>query len=108
MKKHSAWIIEGCYTDLLEFAVVEANEMVYLNLSIEQCIENAINREWEPHKYPSKQAQDDNLEMLISWIKEYNHRNDVFSKSAHLDLYNSFQGKKKMYANYERDMLQVD
>ena len=54
MQDNESWVIEGCYTDLLEVAVPAANEMIYLNLPIHQCIENARNREWEPHKYSSK------------------------------------------------------
>ena len=27
-------------------------------------------RPWEPHKYPSKEAQDANLALLIGWIRE--------------------------------------
>ena len=97
-----SWVIEGCYTDLLEFVAPEANELIYLNIPIEQCVENARNRDWEPHKYPSKQAQDENLEMLISWIKEYELRDDVFSQAAHLSLFNSFNGEKKMYTSNAR------
>lgn len=103
MKEYDSWVVEGCYADLLEFVTPEANELIYLNIPIEQCVENARNRDWEPHKYPSKQAQDENLEMLISWIKEYELRDDVFSQSAHLDLFNSFSGEKKMYTDNARD-----
>ncbi|MGX5200423.1 shikimate kinase [Aliikangiella sp. IMCC44632] len=90
------WVIEGCYTDLLDLVKNRATEIIFMNLSVEACQLNARARPWEPHKYPSKQAQDDNLEMLVDWIGQYDDRTDTFSYSAHLDFYESYSGKKKM------------
>lgn len=96
---NSNWVIEGCYTDLLEIAVPFSTEMIYMNLSVEQCIENAKNRPWEPHKYASKEAQDSNLQMLIEWIKKYPLRADTFSSAAHNSLYDKYSGAKRMYTS---------
>jgi len=106
-KEHESWIIEGCYSDLLglltnrsnsadvdNMITILANEVIFLDLPIEACIANAKQRPWEPHKYVSKQAQDDNLAMLIDWIKAYDTRTDSFSKHAHYQLYEAFKGKK--------------
>jgi len=90
------WIIEGCYTDLLEVVRPEATEIIYLNLPVELCIENARRRQWEPHKYISKEAQDENLSMLIEWITQYMKRDDEFSYKSHMKFYTSFVGKKSM------------
>ena len=98
-EKHKDWVIEGCYSDLLEIVIQRATEIIFLNLSIEACISNAKKRPWEPHKYKSKEAQDENLNMLINWISQYETRHDTFSKSAHESLFNSFIGPKKMYTN---------
>ena len=91
----SGWVVEGCYTDLLELLGNEATEIIFMNLSIEDCIANAKNRSWEPHKYPSKQAQDENLVMLIDWIQQYQIRTDTFSYAAHADFYQRFTKDKK-------------
>lgn len=96
VRAEETWVIEGCYTDLLELLVCEANEIIFLNLPIETCIENARNRPWEPHKYESRQKQDENLSMLLDWIAQYEKRDDVFSYGAHLTFYNEFPGKKTM------------
>lgn len=98
------WVIEGCYTDLLELIAPKASELIYLNLPIEDCIENARNRPWEPHKYASKAAQDENLDMLISWIAEYESRDDVFSQRAHQALYDNFEGKKTCFRTNVRHL----
>ncbi|MFT4924902.1 MAG: adenylate kinase family enzyme [Phenylobacterium sp.] len=93
---NAQWVIEGCYTDLLDITSAEANEIIFLNLEPQDCISNAKERPWEPHKYDSKAAQDSNLPMLIDWINQYVHREDVCSRSAHLQFYQSFSGLKTM------------
>lgn len=92
--EHENWVIEGCYTDLLQLVKHEASEVVFMDLTIEQCIANAKDRPWEPHKYESKAAQDANLNMLINWIKSYKDRSDSFSYKSHLRFYESFSGTK--------------
>jgi adenylate kinase family enzyme len=103
MSTHEGWVIEGCYSDLLEMAAPYSTEIIYLNLSIEQCIQNARDRAWEPHKYESKEAQDKNLGMLIDWIGQYDQRQDCFSRAAHERLYESYSGKKTRYTSNERN-----
>lgn len=100
MDRHTSWVIEGCYSDILEMVIPHANDMYFLNLSIEKCIENAKKRPWEPHKYSSKEQQDANLDMLIDWIKAYPTRTDTFSQTAHQTLFNEFRGTKHMYVNH--------
>lgn len=98
---NESWVIEGCYADLLEIAVAKATEIIFLNLPVEACISNAKSRPWELHKYASKEAQDENLEMLVGWIAQYAERDDVFSKSAHERLFQCYQGKKTMVTSNE-------
>jgi len=94
MSLNSGWVIEGGYSDLLELACSQANEIIFMDLSVSQCVENAKNRPWERHKYDSKEMQDSNLDMLLDWIKLYVVRDDVFSYSAHIRFYEKFDGKK--------------
>jgi len=98
---NEGYVIEGCYTDLLEIAAPMSDELFYLNLPIEICIANARNRPWEPHKYESKEAQDSNLEMLMDWIKQYTQRDDEFSYRSHLQFYERFPRSKIMVKNNE-------
>lgn len=97
MAEHASWVIEGCYSDLLELVIQEASEIVFLDLPIERCIANAKNRPWESHKYESKAAQDANLDMLLEWITQYPNRNDTFSRSSHKALYENYDGKKSVH-----------
>jgi adenylate kinase family enzyme len=91
-----SWVIEGCYSDLLKIVIEQADEIIFLNLPVDSCIDNAKNRPWEPHKYDSPEAQNANLNMLINWISQYPQRADTFSQNAHNELFNSFSGKKEM------------
>ena len=96
LKVNKSWVVEGCYSDLLKMLIDKADKIIFLNLSIEECILNAKYRPWEPHKYKSQEAQDSNLEMLINWISQYPEREDTFSQKAHIELYNSFGGDKEL------------
>lgn len=93
--QHSRWVIEGCYTDLLELLAPAATEILFMDLDVEACVSNARQRPWEPHKYSSKAAQDANLDMLIGWIRNYTARDDVFSRQAHEAFYAGFDGAKR-------------
>jgi len=102
-KENDEWVVEGCYTDLLELVKPFSTEAIFMNLPVHLCQENARNRPWEPHKYDSKEAQDGNLGMLLDWIAGYVDRKDSLSYSAHRTLYDSFQGKKtEIICNEER------
>lgn len=103
--RNEHWVIEGCYTDLLELLAPEATEIVFMNLSVEACINNARNRPWEPHKYESLEAQNKNLDMLIDWIKQYPKREDDMSLKAHTDFYDDFERSQKMYVTNNIEYL---
>ena len=94
---NSSWVIEGCYADLLTLVMTFAIKIIFLNPGVDVCIENCKNRPWEPHKYASMDEQNENLDMLLNWVKEYISRTDEFSFKSHKILYESFQGEKKEY-----------
>jgi len=95
---NEAWVIEGCYADLLASVSQSCNEMIFLNPGVEACIANCHSRPWERHKYASKAAQDENLEMLIQWVRDYETRDDDFSLRRHRALFDTFAGPKREYA----------
>ncbi len=97
------WVIEGCYADLLRLVAGRASEMIFLNPGVEGCIANCRQRPWEPHKYESLAKQNENLEMLIDWIRQYPERDDEFSLVAHRRLFDEFLAKKTEYRSNDRD-----
>jgi len=92
--ENSEWVIEGCYGDLLEQVLPYASEMRFLNPGVEACIANCRARPWEPEKYPSKEAQDQKLEFLLDWVREYESRTDEYSLARHRELFEGFRGPK--------------
>ena len=106
LQTHSSWVIEGCYSDLIEALLTHCNEMFFMDLPIEKCVKNAQDRPWEPHKYPSKADQDANLDMLLNWIRQYDKRSDTSSQEAHQVLFEHFRGTKHLYK--ENPILKTD
>jgi hypothetical protein len=96
-----SWVIEGCYSGLLKEAAAHCTEMIFLNPGVEACVENCKARPWEPHKYPSREAQDANLRMLIDWVREYETRDDEFSLREHRRLFDTHEGRKVEYNSNE-------
>jgi adenylate kinase family enzyme len=92
---HGGWVIEGCYSDLLTLVLSDCTELVFLNPGVEVCIEHCRIRPWEPHKYPSKAAQDANLALLLDWVRAYETRDDEFSLRSHRRLFDGFAGPKR-------------
>ena len=70
LKNNENWVIEGCYSDLLELVIPHCTEIAFLNPGIDICATNCRNRPWEPHKYDSPEEQDANLDMLLRWVEQ--------------------------------------
>ena len=88
------WVIEGCYSDLVDLVLPRCTRLLFLDPGVGACVANARARPWEPHKYASKAEQDANLEMLVGWIRDYETRDDVFSRAAHRRAFDAFVGDK--------------
>lgn len=93
--QHDAWVIEGCYADLVALVLPDAAELIFLDPSVAACQEHARMRPWEPHKYDSPEAQDANLPMLLEWIAAYPSREGPLGRAAHVALFEVFEGKKE-------------
>jgi adenylate kinase family enzyme len=98
IRANECWVIEGCYADLLAAAAARSTLLVFLNPGVDVCVAHCRARPWEPHKYPSQQAQDANLEMLVAWVRDYETRQDEFSLASHRALYDAFGGNKRELA----------
>jgi adenylate kinase family enzyme len=102
IEKNNKWVIEGCYADLLSRVIKQATEVVFLNPGVETCINNCKNRPWEPHKYKSEEEQNQNLDMLLNWVRQYPVRKDEFSLVSHQKLFHDFVGEKMEYKSNNR------
>lgn len=91
---HAAWVIEGCYGDLVEAASSHCTELVFLNPGLEACLANNQRRPWEPEKYASLEEQNTMLENLQAWVTAYYTRDDQWSYQAHRRIFDAHPGAK--------------
>lgn len=95
LKEHSGWVIEGCYETLIG-AIEDLNpSLIWLEPGEETCRQHCRERPWEPHKYPSKEAQDANLELLLDWVSDYYQRDGAMSFKAHDAFFQAWTGDKE-------------
>ena len=99
LANHDAWVIEGCYGELVEAASSQCTELVFLNPGLEACLANNRRRPWEPKKYASAEQQDAMLEMLQTWVADYYTRSGPWSYEAHRRIFDSHPGTKQEYTS---------
>ena len=95
IEAHPAWVIEGCYGDLIEAALPFCSELRFLNPGVAACLAHCRARPWEPEKYASKAEQDAGLALLLDWVRAYEHRRDEFSLARHRRIFDAFAGPKR-------------
>jgi adenylate kinase family enzyme len=89
------WVIEGCYGDVVEAALGDCSELVFMNPGKEVCLANNRRRPWEPHKYASPEAQQSMLPFLLDWVGLYYSRDDNCSYVVHRRVFDGFTGQKR-------------
>jgi len=94
----AAWVIEGCYGELVAYASAHCNQLVFLNPGLKTCQANNLSRPWEPHKYASLEQQNSMLATLQSWVADYYSRDDASSYRAHRRIFDAHQGSKVEFA----------
>lgn len=101
LDNNDQWIIEGCYSELVEAALPFCTELRFLNPGVEVCVEHCKRRPWEPEKFPSAEDQQAMLDQLIQWVREYETRDDEYGFKRHRELFNDFTGPKKEYTTVD-------
>ena len=91
---NEAWVVEGCYGDLMEAALPWCTQLAFMNPGREVCLDNNRQRPWEPHKYASMEAQQGKLGFLLEWVSGYYEREDAMSYACHRRVFDGFDGNK--------------
>ena len=99
IEANDRWVIEGCYSDLVEASLPFCTELRFLNPGVEACVEHCLRRPWEPEKFPTPEAQRAMLDTLIAWVREYETRDDEYGLRRHRRLFDRFTGPKKEYTS---------
>lgn len=102
---HESWVVEGCYATLVRQTLEDSPILLFMNPGVDACVANCRNRPWEPHKYASKAEQDEKLEFLLSWVRDYHSRDGDLSLSAHQILFDGYRGPKLRLAHRETTLL---
>jgi hypothetical protein len=90
----AAWVIEGCYGEVVRAASAHYTLLVFLNPGKDACLANNLKRPWEPHKYASLELQNAMLDQLQDWVAEYYQREDAWSYQVHREIFDAFTGPK--------------
>jgi adenylate kinase family enzyme len=101
LQSNEQWIIEGCYSDLVEAALPYCTELRFLNPGVEVCVAHCHRRPWEPEKFSSPQDQAAMLTALIEWVKAYETRDDVCGLKRHRQVFDGFPGRKREYTSVD-------
>ena len=91
---HAAWVIEGCYGELVREASAHCTLLVFLNPGKDACLANNLGRPWEQHKYASLELQNAMLGQLQEWVAGYYQRTDAWSYLVHREIFDGFAGPK--------------
>jgi adenylate kinase family enzyme len=90
------WVIDGCYGDLVEAVLPNGPLLIFLQPGQDVCVANCRARPWEPHKYRSKQEQDDHLEDLLGWVRSYYDLDGSMSLAGHRAVFQAYAGPKRL------------
>ena len=100
VREHERWVIEGCYSDLIEAALPHCTELRFLNPGIDVCVAHCRSRPWEPEKFESAEKQQQMLDSLIDWVRAYETRDDEYGLQRHRQLFECFAGPKREFTNW--------
>lgn len=93
-RAHDRWIVEGCYASLVAVSLSFRPLLILLDPGEAQCVENCSSRPWEPHKYGSREEQDERLDALIDWVRGYATRSGELSAAGHREVFDAYAGSK--------------
>ncbi len=105
--EHPAWVIEGCYGELVSAAASHCDELAFLNPGCEACLTHNRLRPWEPHKYATEEAQNAMLESLQAWVTGYYERDDDWSYRRHRQIFDAHSGPKREYIQPDQGLGDV-
>lgn len=92
--QHPAWILEGCYEDLIAHVLPHRPVLLFLDTPVATCLERARSRPHEAHKFPTPEAQQAALNALLAWIAAYPDRKGPLSAAAHHAVFAACPGPK--------------
>ena len=88
----SSWVMEGVYGWLLPAALPRATEFIFLDLPVDECLDNVRRR-------GNQGSGDEAFAALLAWAAEYPKRDNANSRLAHQRLWDGFAGARRILRN---------
>lgn len=90
-----AWVMEGVYGWLLPAALPRATEFIFLDLPVDECLDNVRRR--------GNQGGGDETAFaaLLAWVAEYPTRSNSNSRLTHQRLWDGFGGARQILRSRE-------
>lgn len=92
--RHSRWVLEGCYEDLIEPMLPHNPVLLWKDVPVDVCCERIHARQFEPWKYATPEAQAESVFRLEEWIRGYETRPGAMSRSSHESMFRKWTGPK--------------
>lgn len=93
------WIAEGVFGHIVEPLTVFADTLIYINLSMDECRNNLLNRGSESSRQLDPKKAEENFQSLLKWASEYEVRDSKASKRYHSCLFEGFSGQRHMISS---------
>ena len=103
-KSQSDWIAEGVYGNLAQQFLPFASTLVWLEIPWHVCRMRLELRGSEGKAHMGREQSEAGLRELVDWAERYSSRQGSCSHTAHLALFESFQGKRHRLSS-ESDVL---
>lgn len=100
--EHAGWVLEGCYETLVEAVFDHRPQLIWLDPGVDVCIRHCRARPFEPHKYATREAQEEKLGFLLAWVREHYTRERPLSQAAHVATFDRYAGPKRRYGEEVR------
>ncbi len=85
--RNSSGVLEGCYGGLARVAIAAGAALIWLDPDVAQCLTHCRARPFEVHKYPDPQTQQDFLDRLLDWVREYPDRVGELGRASHAECF---------------------
>ncbi len=92
------WIVEGVFGELVQAFFANAEQLIWLDLDQETCLNSLLQRGSEGYNQLDQQSAEENFQKLLTWASAYWQREDLRSHRGHANLFTQFNGKKDLFS----------
>jgi adenylate kinase family enzyme len=103
-KMDEGWIVEGVFGELAERFLIEADQLIWLDMEWAICKLRLEQRGSESKEHLDREQSQAGLARLLEWAEKYYERTDLRSYSGHNALFETF-GKCRLRLREESDVM---